>query len=209
MDHTLENGLIQLIHTSGGSAISEADSAQSNGSQSLQQRLGVDAFRELLAQAEVLGKRLSKGVQPVITQREPESEGAKGPRQFDRFFEDGESFDGVLRRRSRVFAGMREGAAGCRWIAVEQASAAGGLIQPFVRVKRQRVGAVDSAKCLGHGKSGQRPVSAVDVEPEAMLPANIGNNSDGIDAPRSRGTGTGDNGDRLLASLLVLCNRRA
>ena len=72
-------------------------------------------------------------------------------RELDRFLEYGEALDGVVGEGAGVIARMRKGAARGGGIAIEQAAAAGGLVEPLVGVERERVGVLDAAEGLRNG----------------------------------------------------------
>ena len=103
------------------------------------------------------------------------------------------------RRRSRGTPRRRRRPrrARCRRAASTQPTGFG-QVEPLVRVDRDRVGALEPAEeRRGAGRRGRgSAVRAVDVEPHAVLGADVGNRVEGIDGAGAGGAGDAHDGDR-------------
>ena len=76
------------------------------------------------------------------------------------------------------------------------------LVEPFVRVERDRVGELHAGERLAAAlaEAGEGAVGAVDVEPDAMLAADLRELAERVDRARGRGAGVRDHHERLPAA---------
>ncbi|HEY3010747.1 MAG TPA: hypothetical protein VGJ63_22180 [Micromonosporaceae bacterium] len=147
----------------------EADGTQVDRREPLQRRLGIDQVREQQSLAQVLPDRGSERLEPVVPQRQPELERPEPTRRLQRLIEEGVRLDAVLAEWLDVPSLERERPSGGGRIAVQQHPAVQRLVEPLVRVERQRVGLVESGEGLGHGERGRHAVRPVDVQPQVVL----------------------------------------
>ena len=122
-----------------GTSDAEAHRAQLDGREALEPRLRVDEPRKFLRMLQIAADRLPERAEPVIAEREPELQRTEAPRELERLLEDREAFDGVVAQRPCVVGGERERLPRQRGVAVEQQADVDGLVEPLVRVQRNRV----------------------------------------------------------------------
>src|SRR6476469_1046364 len=142
-------------------------------------------------------------MKPVVAQGQPELESSEGSRKLNRFFEEGKPLDGIVGESAGVFSGVRKGALRCGCVPVEQATASGWLIEPFVRIKGERVGALQSSKRIGNRQGCERTISAVNMQPKSEFPAYVRDCAERIDAPSRGGSRACNDGNWQLAILQV------
>jgi len=100
----------------------EAYGAQFNWGEALKSGRIVDSFCQALRVVKVTLDGGAKTVEPVITQRKPELQPAKTPREFDGLLEECEAFDRIVAELLRVGAGIEKGTACDLGVAVKQAA---------------------------------------------------------------------------------------
>ena len=102
-----------------------------------------------------------------------------------------------------------------RAVADEQRADLDRLVQPLVRVERDRVRELDPGERLAAalGEAGERAVGAVDVQPHALLAADLRQLGERVHRAGSRRAGVGDDHQRRAArrrsAAIALAARRA
>src|SRR5579864_930747 len=129
---------------------------------------------------QVLRDRLTKCPKSVIPQRQPQFKRAEAPRQLNRFFEERERFDRIGTERARVVSGVRESHTRGIRRAVEQASAIERLIEPLMRIERNRVSQFDAIELVALCYGCQSSIGSVDVKPQSVPLRDPGNFSQRI-----------------------------
>ena len=122
-----------------------------------------------------------KAASAVILQRQPELERAEAPRQLHRLLEKGEPLHRFVAEHAHIVAAVREGRAGHCRIPIEQAAAVDRLVQPFVRIERQRIGLLQPAKLFGHRQRSESAIGAVDVQPQVLALGDVSDLGQRID----------------------------
>src|SRR5579884_874310 len=154
--------------------MSKANGAQFHRCEQFQIRVLLNARSKLLSVRQVPANRVTKGIQAVITQRQPQLQRAKAAREFDGLIKKCEALDGILTERLGVIACMRKRPARCFGIAEEEAAAIERLIEPLVRIEGKRVGEVEGGEFFGGGNGGECAVCTVHVQPRTVAMRNVG-----------------------------------
>ena len=71
------------------------------------------------------------------------------------------------------------------------------LIEPFVKVDRERIGLSQPAKLLGHYECRRHPVRAIHVQPQSMFAAEYRDFLQRVDGARIDSSGGSDNRNQL------------
>ena len=132
--------------------------------------------------AEVVLDRLPERLGPVGAEREPELQGAERAGVLERDVDHVARAALVRDVRLVVREGIEEVLA-----AADEKNAAGlRKVEPLVRVERDRVDAVEPGEQVRRRGSRRRrqPVGAVDVQPDALLRADVRQGGDRVDGAR-------------------------
>ena len=143
-----------------------------------------DEVVKQLACAHVVLDRVAERLGAVRAEREPELERPERARVLERDVDDMCSFERSCGMYdSSCENALRRGPRG----ADEEDAAGFREEEPLVGVERDRVGAVEAGEEVGRRGRGRRgqPVGAVDVEPDALFGAHVGEPSIGSTAPVS------------------------
>lgn len=196
-DHPTQDCLVVLL------AMPEANGTEGHRREKFEIGTIVDLAGQRPGVCKVLRDGGAKGATAMILQGHPELQGTKPAGKLDRFIEKGEGFDRIVIEHTDIVGLLGEGPARRIPVPVEQASAIGGLIEPFMSVDRYRVGERQPLECLGFRESRQAPIGAVDVQPKAFFIRDGGNLLDRIDRPANDGSRRGNDRDRPSARCSV------
>ena len=167
-DNTFQHGEVETIASFLRSVrpetMTEADGTQFHWSNELQFWRASNCSSQMLRLLEILPDGLSKRRQPMVTERQPELQRAKTPRELHRLFEEGKAFNGIRIELPGIGAGIGECLARDRRIPVQEATTIKRLVEPFVRIQRQGIGMFKSLKLLRSRNGGECPVSTIHVE---------------------------------------------
>ena len=143
----------------------------------------------------------------VVLEGEPQLERAEPAGELDRLVEEREALDGVVARRLHVFGAVGEREPSDLGVAVEEDAAVERLVEPFVRVERDRVGLRHARELLRLRKCGRSAVGAVDVEPQTVPPRDVCELGERIDRAAHDRPGRTDHGNALTSCVSIVRDR--
>ncbi len=187
---------VELLEASfvglGGRPTPEADHSEGRRRHQLQLARRLHVALNVLGQVERTVDSGPEGIQAEVVHRQPDLDRAAHPGQLQPVV--GEVHLGVADLGVLEVVGMDlEGLAEQVSLAHQQGSALEGLVEPLVRVQRDGVREPDAGQLLSAtlGDRGEPTVGGVDVQPDAVLPAHLGQLGEQVDR-----TGVGGAGDR-------------
>src|SRR5689334_2545071 len=186
--------------------MAETDCTQFSIGQQLEIGRRFDSTGELARMLEVRLNCAPERPETVISHGQPDLQPAKPSRELQGFFEKGESLDRIFVQRPGVIATVRERLPCETRFAVEQAPAIVGLVQPLVRVQRNRISQAQAEEARRDGDCSERTVSAVYVEPQVVLAGNLGDLHKWVNRPGIHGSRRGNGGDRLSSLTYIEFN---
>ena len=157
---------------------------------------------------QIFGDRLAKRREAVVAQRHPQLHGAESSRQLQRFFEKRIPLHRVCARGTSIVATMGERLSRPFGRPIEQTAAVERLIQPFVRVERNRVRKFQTIEFDPIGHCRQSAIGAVNVKPCIVALGDLRNLSKWINRTGVHRTRGSDDRQRSSARGFILENAR-
>ena len=174
-------------------ASAEAEHAERRGTHELERRAALDALMRPQCEIEAAVDRDAERRQTEILDRQPDLDRVRCPRELHPVVGEVHLSRHRALRVSQVVRMDLERVEELPSLADEETAAFEGLVEPLVRIERDRVGELDAREsgAAALGDRGEPAIRAVDVEPRATLAADRGDLGQRID-----GTGAGGSGGR-------------
>src|SRR5919197_1797624 len=158
-----ENRFVSVVQRVEVSVVpAKADRAQLDRSEQLERRLRLDQLGKQFRLCEVLGDRGAEGTEAVVAQGQPELQRSEPAGELDGLVEEREPLDRVVARRLHVLRAVGEGALRGVGVSIEEDAAVEWLVEPLVRVQRDRVGLRHAGELLRRYQRSRSAVSPVD-----------------------------------------------
>src|SRR5579884_482734 len=186
----------------------ETDGAERRGSHALEVRRFVHPLRDKLAQANVFANAGGQALLAKVAHHHPELERAETAAQRGAIIHQVGNFIAHTLGVAQVFRYQTEGGFDHIGLAcVEDATIDGGK-EPFVRVDDQAIGTLAACQHRTHlwRNSGRTAIGPINVQPEAIAFADIGELRHRVYAGSGSGANGGHDGERAVALGDILLN---
>ena len=142
--------------------------------------LSLDCLRQVAGMGNISGDGFTKSCESVVTQRQPQLKGTESSGQLQRLFEECEAFYWISVERASIVSAVRERVLSSFRRAIQKATTIQRLIEPLVRVERNRVGKFQAVELFSDCDCGERPIGPIHVKPGMLAVSDLGKLSQGI-----------------------------
>ena len=197
-----ERGLVR----DGIESAPKADDAERRRGEELKGRQGPDLLLGPVGEIYRAIDRLPERVEAEVVDREPDLQRPRAARELHAAISEVDLIALVV---GEVIGVDRERLLEAATVAHEHAAALDRLVKPLVWIKRHRIGALDAGQRLATplGQRGEPTVGGIDMEPQTLVAAEVGEGVQRIDGAGVRRAGVGRDDQGVPAGLGVGIDR--